>query len=421
MRNLRDAAKEIFETGLLAADPKEAVKRHLRIEEGFSAIYVVGAGKAVSPMALGCEEVLGERIKDGIVITKYGHSMPIKIVKQREAGHPIPDTKGVSATEEVIQLISSAGEGDLVIVLISGGASSLLVKPASNISLKEKQKLTDALLKSGADISEINTVRKHISEVKGGRLAEIAYPAKVLSLILSDVVGDRTDVIGSGPTAEDPTTFSDSLKILERYEIVPPESILLYLKMGAEGKVAETPKSLSNTENIIVGSNRLSINAAKRKAEELGFNTLVLSSFIEGETREVAKVHIAIAKEIISSEEPIPKPACILSGGETTVTVKGRGKGGRNQEFVLASAICIDGLGGVVVMSCGTDGTDGPTDAAGAIADGNTIERARMLRLNALDYLERNDSYTFFEKLGDLIVTGPTRTNVMDLRILLVS
>jgi hydroxypyruvate reductase len=313
-----------------------------------------------------------------------------------------------------------------VIFLLSGGGSALLPFPAAGIELKEKQEVTQLLLDSGADIKEINTVRKHISWMKGGWVAEWAYPSTVIALILSDVVGDQLDVIGSGPTVPDPSTFEEAWEILKKYgllnEIAP--SIRKHLQSGREGKVEETPKPgeavLEKVSNILIGSNILALREAKKEAESLGFNTLILSSSIEGETREASRFHTAVAKEVISSGNPIPRPACILSGGETTVTIKGKGLGGRNQEFVLAGALEISGVEKVVLLSGGTDGTDGPTDASGALADHTTVHRAETMGLNPRAHLENNDAYPFFQKLGDLLITGPTHTNVMDVRIILV-
>ena len=309
-----------------------------------------------------------------------------------------------------------------MVCLISGGGSALLPLPAEPITLAEKQETTKLLLACGANIHEINAVRKHISRIKGGQLARLAYPATVISLLLSDVIGDNLDVIGSGPTAPDASTFADAWAILEKYGIGGrvPAPVRERLERGMRGEIPETPKAgdpvFERTENRIVGSNRLAVDAAAKRARELGFRTLVLSTFIEGETRDVARMHGAIAKEMVRTGRPVKPPACIITGGETTVTLRGSGLGGRNQEFVLAAAMEIAGLPDTVVFSAGTDGTDGPTDAAGAIADGRTLERGP----DAAAFLANNDSYHYFERLGDLVVTGPTNTNVMDVRIVLV-
>ena len=316
---------------------------------------------------------------------------------------------------------TQAGADDLVICLISGGASALLPLPAPPVTLEEKQETTRLLLACGANIHEINCIRKHISGIKGGQLARLAYPATVLALILSDVIGDDLDMIGSGPTVPDRSTFADARAIFEKY------GIWNKLPLGVRQRIAdtapETPKPgdriFERVQNLIVGSNRLAVDAAAREARALGFRTMVLSTFIEGEAREAGRIHAAIAKEIVASGRPVKSPACVISGGETTVTIRGSGLGGRNQEFALAAAIDIDGLSEVVILSGGTDGTDGPTDAAGAIADGRTVSRAQASGLDASDFLARNDSYHFFEGLGDLLKTGPTGTNVADVRILL--
>jgi hydroxypyruvate reductase len=325
-----------------------------------------------------------------------------------------------------VDIASSAGEKDLVLCLVSGGGSALLPLPVEGVNLQEKQETTKALLACGATIHEVNAVRKHMSRVKGGGLARAMHPATLISLILSDVIGDDLDVIASGPTVPDLSSFQDCMNILNKYGIrdMIPETVLTHIQKGIEGRVPETPKSgdpvFTNTESVIIASNLACVLAAEEKAQNLGYYTLVLSTMIEGETREVAGVHIAIAKEILKTGRPVSPPACVLSGGETTVTITGRGLGGRNQEFVLAGAMALNGGEGIVVLSAGTDGTDGPTDAAGAIADGQTIQRAEGLGLKPSDFLSKNDSYHFFQKLEDLVKTGPTNTNVMDLRILLV-
>jgi hydroxypyruvate reductase len=318
------------------------------------------------------------------------------------------------------------GPEDLVLVLISGGGSALTPAPVAGITLAEKQALTKALLACGADIREMNMLRKHVSRIKGGQLARAAQPAQVRTLILSDIVGDPLDAIASGPTVPDPTTYADALGILDKYRIRSeiPASIRTHLEAGAAGKVAETPKPddplFARVRSLMVASNIQALEAAAVEAKALGLTPMILSSFVEGETREVARMHAALALEVRASGNPRRPPVCLITGGETTVTLKGKGKGGRNQEFALAAAFDIAGQRDVVVLSAGTDGTDGPTDAAGALADGETIARARALGLHPRAALEGNDAYPFFEKLGDLIMTGPTRTNVMDVRLVLV-
>jgi hydroxypyruvate reductase len=442
--DMKRTAKAIFSKALSAVDPSKILKERIRIErdrlsikmqgdsekifdlKAFHKIVVVGTGKASSSMARAIEELFGERMTKGVITTKYGHLLPLKQTQIIEAGHPIPDRKGYEGARKIQRLLKESGPNDLVIFLLSGGGSALLPFPADGIELKEKQEVTQLLLDSGADIKEINTVRKHISWMKGGWVAKWAYPSTVIALILSDVVGDQLDVIGSGPTVPDPSTFEEAWEILKKYgslnEITP--SIRKHLQLGREGKVEETPKpgevAFEKVSNILIGSNILALREAKKEAESLGFNTLILSSSIEGETREASRFHTAVAKEVISSGNPIPRPACILSGGETTVTIKGKGLGGRNQEFVLAGALEISGVEKVVLLSGGTDGTDGPTDASGALADHTTVRRAKTMGLNPKAHLENNDAYPFFQKLGDLLITGPTHTNVMDVRIILV-
>jgi len=407
----RGAALKIFRAALKAADPYDAVLRHLRVPDRFENIYVIGAGKASARMAQAVERLLGKRVTGGLINVKYGHTAPLRRIELNECGHPIPDENGLRGAKRILDIARQAGPKDLVIAVISGGASALLPYPLPPMTLEQKQRLTGKLLRCGANIHEMNTVRKHISAIKGGRLAEAAAPAKVLALILSDVIGDDLDVIGSGPTVPDRSTTADAERILRHYGIkVPP--------------LTETPKPsdpvFKHVRNVIVGSNALAVSAAEREAKRLGYRTLVLSTFIEGETRDVAGVHAAIVKEVLASGRPVRRPACIISGGETTVTIRGTGSGGRNQEFALAAAIDIAGLEKVTVFSGGTDGTDGPTDAAGAIADGKTVARGRELGLDADECLANNDSYQFFESLGDLVKTGPTGTNVADIRLLLI-
>ena len=439
LETLREDAFSIFQVGVNAVDPRSAVRRSLELEEetlvvgdhdydlaAFENIYVVGAGKASAAMAQPIEDLLGDRLKDGIINVKRGHAVPLKTVRLHEAGHPVPDEAGVAGTREIMQLLAQTGENDLVCCLLSGGGSALLPCPAAGITFEDKQNTTQLLLDCGATIHEINAIRKHISGIKGGRLARLAHPSRLVSLILSDVIGDDLDIIASGPTVPDRNTFADCLKILKKYDLTEkvPASVRQMLVDGLSGKVDETPKekdpAFERAQNAIIGSNMLAVRAAERKARELGYQSLILSTLIEGETTDVAKVHAAVAKEIQRTGNPIERPACVISGGETTVTIRGDGLGGRNQEFALAAAIEIDGMEDVLILSGGTDGTDGPTDAAGAFADGVSLKRGYDLGVDAEDYLRRNDSYRYFEKLGDLLITGPTLTNVMDLRLILV-
>lgn len=436
---LRKRAKAIFRAALQAADPARAIRRHVKRKdevliagrrryrlERYRRILVVGAGKAGAVMAATLERLLGRRLAGGCVNVKYAHLAKLCRMELHECGHPVPDEAGVAGARRIAAIAADAGEQDLLLCVISGGASALMPLPARPVTLEEKQETTRLLLESGASIHEINAVRKHISGIKGGQLARLAYPATVVSLLLSDVIGDDLDVIGSGPTAADRSTFAQAEQVLKKYGILEaaPAAVRKRLALGVRGGIPETPKpeapELKKTQNLVVGSNLLAVNAAAAKAREFGFRTMVLSTFVEGETRDVARVHAAIAKEILASGRPLKPPACVISGGETTVAIRGHGLGGRNQEFTLAAAMDIDRLPGTVILSGGTDGTDGPTDAAGAIADGRTISRAARRGLDAGAYLANNDAYHFFEPLGDLLKTGPTRTNVMDVHILLV-
>ncbi|MFN9458925.1 MAG: glycerate kinase [Acidobacteriota bacterium] len=405
----RSHARQIFNAALKAADPYAAVLAHLSPEDPLlrraKRIFLLGAGKASAPMARAVEKVCGRRIAASCVVVKDGHTVPLRYTELRESGHPVPDERGVAAARRIAALAAEATAEDLVICCISGGASALMPLPAPGISLAEKQEITRRLLAAGANIHEMNAVRKHLSAIKGGQLARLAAPAPVLTLILSDVIGDDVSTIGSGPTAPDPATLAEVKAIFERHGINHPLPAL------------ETPKKLSNVTNRIVGSNAQSIRAAAAKAKELGYKPLVLSTTIEGETREIARMHVAIARECLRSGKPVRPPVCLLSGGATTVTLRGPGKGGRNQEFALAAALELRNEARILVLSAGTDGTDGPTDAAGAFATGATARDLRAARAA----LDANDSYTFLGQTGDLLITGPTRTNVMDVRILLVS
>lgn len=436
---MRNDAVRIFNKGLEAVEPCSAIKRCCRREgdnlfignrkydlSAIKNIFVTGAGKATAPMAAAIEDILAENITRGIINVKYGHIASLNHIRLIEAGHPVPDKNGMQGAGKILNLVDCAGKNDLVLCLISGGGSALLALPTEGITLKDKQDTIKILLSCGATIHEINTIRKHTSGIKGGRLAKAAYPATMVSLILSDVVGDDLDVIASGPSVPDPSTFEECMEIFKKYKILKniPQTVISHIKSGISGKIPETPKkhdpTFTKTYNLIIASNMEAINAARIEAEKTGYNTLVLSSMIEGETRDVAKVHTAIAREILKTGNPILPPACILSGGETTVNITGSGLGGRNQEFVLAAAIDIAKRKNIVVLSGGTDGGDGPTDAAGAIADNNTFKRAESTGLNPLHFLSNNDSYHFFKQLDDLLITGPTNTNVMDLRIILV-
>jgi len=428
--SLRRQALRIFQAAVKAAAPAEAVERHLKLRgetlmagrqryrlNTFANIYVIGAGKASAQMAHAVERLLGRRITTGLVNVTAQESARLRRVELNTSGHPIPDRQGEQGAARIAEIAQQAGADDLVICLISGGASALLPLPAPPVTLAEKQETTRLLLNCGANIHEINCIRKHISLLKGGGLARLAYPATVLTLILSDVIGDDLDVIGSGPTVPDRSTFAGAKAVFDKYLIW--NQVPTAIRERLSGSALETPKPgdpiFAKVQNLIVGSNRLAVDAAAREARALGFRTLVLSTQVQGEAREVARVFAAVAREIRTTGHPVKPPACVIAGGETTVTIHGNGAGGRNQEFTLAAAIDIAGLKNVVVLSAGTDGADGPTDAAGAIADGTSIARQ-----DAIGMLANNDSYHFFEPLGDLIKTGPTGTNVADIQIILV-
>jgi len=437
--SIRNDAKAIYFAGLDAVNPGAAIKKYCYCEDdrlwvdktpyhlgNINNVYVIGAGKASAPMAAAIEQLLGTRITRGLVNVKYHHTVPLEHIELTEAGHPLPDDNGLRGTKAILDILSDAGEKDLVICLISGGGSALLTLPVNGIEFKDKQETTRILLSCGARIQEMNAIRKHLSRVKGGRLAKAAFPAPLICLILSDVVDDHLDVIASGPTVPDHSTFKDCMEIIEKYRLVGtvPDTVLRYFAEGIRDSTLETPKEsdpeFNVVHNLIIGNNTSALWAAKEKAIALGYESMVLSSLIEGETRDVARVHAAIGREIIRTGNPVSPPACILSGGETTVTLRGKGLGGRNQEFVLTGAVDIRDEKYIVMLSAGTDGTDGPTDAAGAIADTYTFSRAMSLGIEPELHLRDNDSYHFFESLGDLFITGPTNTNVMDLRIMLI-
>lgn len=438
LEQLKLDARVILDSVLDAVDPCKAVHLHVTREGYFlkvdshrydlreiGRVIVVGAGKASARMAVAIEEILGDFISDGLINVKYGHGEPLKKITVWEAGHPVPDQSGIEGTRRLLTFVEDARENDLVISLISGGGSSLLPLPASGIDLQAKQETTQALLQSGATIHQVNAVRKHISGVKGGRLAEAAAPARVVTLLLSDVIGDDLDVIASGPTVPDTTTFATALDVLTLYNLTGhvPGNVLSHLEAGARGEKPETPKPgdpvFRNVVNVIVANNASAIQAAADKANSLGYTPLVLSSVVQGEAREVGRVMAAIAREISMTGRPVASPACVIAGGETTVTLKGKGVGGRNQELALAASLDLENTDNILLLAAGTDGTDGPTDAAGAIVSGNTLSVARQLGLSARDYLNNNDSYHFFQSTGDLVMTGPTGTNVMDIILLL--
>lgn len=434
----------IFHAALAAVDPYQAVLNATKLEnfcltvadatyqlEAFSRIVVVGAGKATARMALAVESVLGERISAGLIVVKEGHTAPLGRVRQIEASHPVPNEAGVEGAQRVLEMVRAADERTLVICLLSGGASALLVAPAEGVTLQDKQEVTALLLKAGATISELNAVRKHLSAVKGGRLAQAAYPAQMVTMILSDVIGDRLDVIASGPTAPDGSSFGDAWAVIDKYALKEkiPLHVRDYLQRGINGLAPETVKDgapcLSSTRIVIVGGISQALAAAAEKSRQLGIAARIITSGLQGEARDAARL-LAHTTRMTLAGMQAGERRCLLFGGETTVTVRGKGKGGRNQELALAFALEIARQSGISLLSAGTDGGDGPTDAAGALVDGNTAERARRLGMEPAAYLEDNDSYGFFQQLDALsgershFMTGPTGTNVMDLQIILL-
>ncbi len=426
--------REIFNRSLLAVDPYKAVAtysdtiRSAYKSGNFRKLVLVGFGKAASLMSKAIEDNFGDLLSGGIIVTKYGHSTrgerKSKIITY-EAGHPLPDENGLKAAKEIVGVLKDADRNTLVICLISGGGSALLVAPYRDITLADKQEVTGMLLKAGADIYELNTVRKHISAVKGGRLAEAAQPAAIVSLILSDVMGDRLDMIASGPTAPDKTTYNDANNVLRKYKMEDslPASVAEIIDKGIRGLMPETPKDgdpiFQRVRNIIIGSNKIATDAARKAAESLGYRTTVISNELRGEAAIVARELARKAVDFKKTLAPGNK-ACLIAGGETTVTVRGNGKGGRNTELALVFGMEIKGLPGITFLSAGTDGTDGPTDAAGAFVDGQTVAKAAGAGVDAAEYLKNNDSYTFFSRTGGLFITGPTGTNVMDIQIILL-
>lgn len=441
---VQQALAGIFNAALAAADPYRAVLNAVHIEDrhlvvsgaawdlaAYERIVVVGAGKAVGRMALAVEELLGERVFNGLVIVKQGHQAALRSIEQVESSHPVPGEAGAAATHRMLDMLGTADEKTLVLCLLSGGASALLVAPAEGVTLKDKQVATSMLLNAGASIAELNAVRKHLSAVKGGRLSQAAYPAQVVTLILSDVIGDRLDVIASGPTAPDASNFAEAWAVIAKYglqEQLPPR-VADCLRRGMAGLVPETVKlgapCFDRTQNIIVTGIGQALAAAMEQARQLDYVTEILGAELQGEAREAARMIARRARAELAAMRTGER-RCLLWGGETTVTVRGSGKGGRNQELALAFALEVEGEAGIAMLSAGTDGTDGPTDAAGAAVDGETAVRARSFGLDPVAYLEDNDSYNFFDRIDALsggyshLKTGPTGTNVMDLQIVLL-
>jgi hydroxypyruvate reductase len=428
LREILLAGVERVDAGRVVRDGLSLVGETLRIADqsyalnDFERIVLLGMGKASAAMAETVLAILGDRIADGLVVTARGAGLDMHGVRVIEAGHPIPDEDGLAGARELAELAASCGERDLALVLLSGGASALAPLPAEGVGLDDKQRAASLLLRAGAAIHEVNAVRKHLSAIKGGGLARMLAPATSATLIISDVVGDRLDVIGSGPTVADSSTFADALDVVERYSLggEMPEAVMVRLRRGAAGEVPETIKPgdavLKRTQPFICAGNALALEACAEAARSRGYTPMVLSDRLQGEAREVARALVAVAQRVAAADEPVPKPACVLAGGETTVTVRGEGKGGRNQELVLASlaALAEDPALGerIAAGSLGTDGIDGPTDAAGAVANLDALEATGLRQ--ARTRLADNDAYGFFKEAGGLVRTGPTRTNVMD-------
>lgn len=416
----REQLLAIWQAALDAGDPgplvRSALARAVDLETAHRVI-VLGCGKAGGAMARAVEHVLGDRIADGFVVVKDGYTRPTRSIRLAEARHPVPDARGETASATLLDLARRAGPDDVVLFLVSGGGSALTPAPAPPVTLPEKQSVTRLLLEAGATIGDLNAVRKHLSRFKGGQLARAAAPARIVTLALSDVIGDPLDVIASGPTAPDPTTFADALAVLERRGVVDrvAMSVRDRLAAGARGELQETPKPgdpvFTRVANLVIGNNALVTDAAVAAAAEIGLRPQFLTRSLEGEAR-------VVARELIGRARALPGGACLIAGGETTVTVTGSGRGGRCQEFALAAAIAIEGQDDVVVLAAGTDGTDGPTDAAGAVVDGATVARGRATGVDAERSLEDNDAYAFLRATGDLIVTGPTNTNLLDLYVI---
>lgn len=436
--DIKFLAEQIFKTAVESVLPEKMIHRHVALKnsilcisgmpiplDNINHIYLIGAGKASAAMAKEFENILGKKISGGHVVVKYGHACKLQYVDLSEAGHPIPDINGQRATKKILDIAKHASENDLVICLISGGGSALLTDIPDQSKIEDIINLNDLLLKSSADIKEINTVRKHLSKIKGGQLATAAYPARLICLILSDVVGDLLDVIASGPTVPDTTTYEDALKVLEKYNLLSwvPNSLINYLEKGKEGIYPETPKTenplFNRTQNVVIGSNKIALDAANQKATSLGLNSFVSTSELAGNVIETA--HALIKTAITAqNDKGIKKPYCLLFGGETTIKINGTGTGGRNQHLALYASLLLKDKNGITFLAAGTDGTDGPTVAAGAVVNTKTFEHALSIGLNINQYLENFDSFHFFEKVGGHIITGPTMTNVMDIIIIII-
>ncbi len=442
---LKDISIKLFKEGLKSVDPLHLISQYVVYENkritmsdingkvekynlyDYENVFIIGAGKASSAMAKKLEEILGDKISDGVVITKYGFGDELKHINLFEAGHPLPDQAGVEATQKIHSICKNATENDLIISLISGGASSLLVQPVEGIGLDDIIETTNLLLQSSASIDELNIVRKHLSQVKGGRLMQTAFPAKVVSLIISDVIGDDLSTIGSGLLTPDNSTYTDALDVIKKYELFDkvPSSVLQFLIKGKNEHGGETPSSeaeiFSNCKTFLIGNNLMCLKQIGESAAELGYDSKIINSQLYGIAKDVGVKIVSEAIKFLEHGAEDEKKYCLLYGGETTVDVTGNGKGGRNQELVLAGLIELSNKKGISLLSCGTDGNDGPTDAAGAYCDENTSTLLKDKKIDANKYLSNNDSYHFFKELGDLIITGPTKTNVMDVQIVLIN
>lgn len=430
--------KRILASALNAVDPSLSVKRvmsrqgeNLKIAGNiynltqYKRVLIAGFGKASEAMGEAAAEILGNYLSEGILITKGPPTQHLRGISVFEGAHPVPDQRSIDGAQKIVDLLSTTIVEDLVICLISGGGSALLTLPVSGIALDDIQEMTQIMLDCGATINQINCLRKHLSQVKGGQLARLTRAGQIATLILSDVIGDPLDVIASGPMVPDPTTYSDAINILEKLSIINdvPESIVNHLKIGQEGKIQDTPKSdnfnFDHVHNAIIGNNYQASSAAIKQAHKEGFSPILLTTSLQGEARTAGKILASIIKQVASTGEPVSRPACIVVGGETTVTIRGQGLGGRNQELALAAVEDLSGIENVMMVSLATDGDDGPTDAAGAVVTGETLVRARMLGQDPSKHLANNSSYRFFDVLGDLLKPGLTGTNVNDLVFLI--
>lgn len=421
--NVETVLRDLFDAAVGACTPSVCMNDGVPAP-GSGKTIVLGAGKAAASMALEVERQF-QSPPQGLVVTRYDHGAPCQHIEVVEASHPVPDDAGQRAAARMLEMVTDLSEDDLVICLMSGGASALLTAPAPGLSLDDKQAMNKVLLKSGANITEMNCVRKHLSAIKGGRLAAAAHPARVVTLCISDVPGDDPAVIGSGPTVADVTTYADALAVLEKYAITEPANAVAHLKRGAAGEIAETPKPgdrlLANTQLHMVARPQGSLEAAAELARSIGLTPIILGDAIEGEARDVALVHAGIANQVMRHGQPLKAPCVILSGGETTVTVRGKGRGGRNAEFLLALALAVDGNPRINAIACDTDGIDGSEDNAGAILTPNTLADAERAGVSAKACLANNDGYGFFEAAGTLLKTGPTLTNVNDFRAIIIT